>query len=193
MSMIGTIVRSASLHHRNFRKTSNLTYSVWKSVKCNKIHQNEGSSQDILIRFTSGPGIHGARLNTRYLTTSTTKTKEPSSKIEETVERLKEKKKAEPEVAKESEKVVKTSAATSAPVAKDETTTNVETPRKKTLWVRFKDEVKHYYSGFKLLYLDVNVSSKILLKLVRGKPLTRRESRQLVRTTSVIYTIYHSF
>ena len=186
MSMIGTIVRSASLHHRNFRKTSNLTYSVWKSVKCNRIHQNGGSSQDILIRFTSGPGIHGARLNTRYLTTSTSKTKEPSSKIEETVERLKEKKKAEPEVAKETEKVVKTSAATSAPVAKDETTTTVETPRKKTLWVRFKDEVKHYYSGFKLLYLDVNVSSKILLKLVRGKPLTRRESRQLVRTTSVI-------
>ena len=99
MSMIGTIVRSASLH-RNFRKTSNLTYSVWKSVKCNKIHQNGGSSQDILIRFTSGPGIHGARLNTRYLTTSTSKTKEPSSKIEETVERLKEKKKAEPEVVK---------------------------------------------------------------------------------------------
>ena len=194
MSMIGTIVRSASLHHRNFRKTSNLTYSVWKSVKCNRIHQNGGSSQDILIRFTSGPGIHGARLNTRYLTTSTTKTKEPSSKIEETVERLKEKKKAEPEVAKETEKVVKTSTATSAPVAKDETTTTVETPRKKTLWVRFKDEVKHYYSGFKLLYLDVNVSSKILLKLVRGKPLTRRESRQLVRTTSVIiYNIYPAF
>jgi LETM1 and EF-hand domain-containing protein 1 len=128
------------------------------------------------------------------LTTSTTKTKEPSSKIEETVERLKEKKKAEPEVAKETEKVVKTSTATSAPVAKDETTTTVETPRKKTLWVRFKDEVKHYYSGFKLLYLDVNVSSKILLKLVRGKPLTRRESRQLVRTTSVIiYNIYPAF
>ena len=185
MSMIGTIVRSASLHHRNFRKTSNLTYSVWKSVKCNKIHQNEGSSQDILIRFTSGPGIHGARLNTRYLTTSTTKTKEPSSKIEETVERLKEKKKAEPEVAKDlTEKVVKTPAAsTSAPVAKVE-------DGKKTLWVRFKDEVKHYYSGFKLLYLDVNVSAKILWKIVHGKPLTRRESRQLVRTTSVIYTIY---
>ena len=115
----------------------------------------------------------------------TSKTKEPSSKIEETVERLKEKKKAEPEVAKDlTEKVIKV--ATSAPVAKVETTTTVETPRKKTLWVRFKDEVKHYYSGFKLLYLDVNVSSKILLKLVRGKPLTRRESRQLVRTTSVI-------
>ena len=103
MSMIGTIVRSASLH-RNFRKTSNLTYSVWKSVKCNRIQQN-GGCQDILIRFTSGPGIHGARLNTRYLTTTEGKTKEPSSKIEETVERLKEKKKAEPEVAKETEKV----------------------------------------------------------------------------------------
>ena len=188
MSMIGTIVRSASLH-RNFRKTSNLTYSVWKSVKCNRIHQN-GGCQDILIRFTSGPGIHGARLNTRYLTTSTSKTKEPSSKIEETVERLKEKKKAEPEVAKETEKVVKV---TATPVAKVETTTTVETPGNKTLWVRFKDEVKHYYSGFKLLFLDVNVSSKILWKIVRGKPLTRRESRQLVRTTSVIYTINPAF
>merc|ERR1719319_113840 len=183
--MIGTIVRSASLH-RNFRKTSNLTYSVWKSVKCNKVHQNGGSSQDILIRFTSGPGIHGARLNTRYLTTSTSKTKEPSSKIEETVERLKEKKKAEPEVAKETEKVVKLDA---TPVAKVETTTTVETPGKKTLWVRFKDEVKHYYSGFKLLYLDVNVSSKILWKVIHGKPLTRRESRQLVRTTSDLFRL----
>ena len=191
MSMIGTIVRSASLH-RNFRKTSNLTYSVWKSVKCNRIHQNGGPSQDILIRFTSGPGIHGARLNTRYLTTSTTRTKEPSSKIEETVERLKEKKKAEPEVAKETEKVVKLEKVVkidTTPVAKVETTTTVETPGQKTLWVRFKDEVKHYYSGFKLLFLDVNVSSKILWKIIRGKPLTRRESRQLVRTTSVIYTI----
>jgi len=184
MSMIGTIVRSASLH-RNFRKTSNLTYSVWKSVKCNRIHQN-GGCQDILIRFTSGPGIHGARLNTRYLTTSTSKTKEPSSKIEETVERLKEKKKAEPEVAKETEKVVKV---TATPVAKVETTTTVETPGNKTLWVRFKDEVKHYYSGFKLLFLDVNVSSKILWKIVRGKPLTRRESRQLVRTTSDLFRL----
>jgi LETM1 and EF-hand domain-containing protein 1 len=117
------------------------------------------------------------------LTTSTSKTKEPSSKIEETVERLREKKKAEPDVTKETEKVVKV---TATPVAKVETTTTVETPGKKTLWVRFKDEVKHYYSGFKLLFLDVNVSSKILWKIVRGKALTRRESRQLVRTTSVI-------
>lgn len=184
MSMIGTIVRSASLH-RNFRKTSNLSYSVWKSVKCNRIQQN-GGCQDILIRFTSGPGIHGARLNTRYLTTTAGKTKEPSSKIEETVERLKEKKKAEPEVAKETEKVA---AAKATPVVKVETTTTVETPGTKTLWVRFKDEVRHYYSGFKLLFLDVNVSSKILWKIVRGKPLTRRESRQLVRTTSDLFRL----
>ena len=35
-------------------------------------------------------------------------------------------------------------------------------PAKKSLWVRFKNEVNHYVSGFKLLYLDVKVSSKAL-------------------------------
>ena len=129
------------------------------------------------------------RLNARYLTTSTTKTKEPSSKIEETVERLKEKKKSEePETSgQETSKKVATTAAT--PIVKDEPAKVVDTSAKKSLWIRFKDEVRHYYSGFKLLFLDINVSSKIMWKIVRGIPLTRRESRQLVRTTSVIFLL----
>ena len=124
-------------------------------------------------------------MNTRYLTTSTNKPREPSSKIEETVERLKEKKKSEePETSgKEASKKL----ATSTTIVKDDATKVVDTSAKKSLWIRFKDEVRHYYSGFKLLCLDVNVSSKIMWKIVRGKPLTRRESRQLVRTTSVIF------
>ena len=118
-------------------------------------------------------------MNTRYLTTSTTKPT-PSSKIEETVERLKEKKKSEePETSGKE--------ATATTIVKDEATKVVDPSDKKSLWIRFKDEVRHYYSGFKLLCLDVNVSSKIMWKIVRGKPLTRRESRQLVRTTSVIF------
>ena len=123
-------------------------------------------------------------MNTRYLTTSTTKPT-PSSKIEETVERLKEKKKSEePETTgKEDSK----KEATATTIVKDEATKVVDPSAKKSLWIRFKDEVRHYYSGFKLLCLDVNVSSKIMWKIVRGKPLTRRESRQLVRTTSVIF------
>jgi len=181
MSMINTILRSASVH-RNIRKTSKLSYSVWKSVKCNNLQQNgSGYRNNVIVRFHCGPSIQGARLNTRYLTTSTTKPT-PSSKIEETVERLKEKKKSEePETSGKE--------ATATTIVKDEATKVVDPSDKKSLWIRFKDEVRHYYSGFKLLCLDVNVSSKIMWKIVRGKPLTRRESRQLVRTTSDVFRL----
>jgi hypothetical protein len=39
------------------------------------------------------------------------------------------------------------------------------------------DECKHYYSGFKLLFLDVRVSSGIVWKVLNGYTLSRRESR----------------
>jgi LETM1 and EF-hand domain-containing protein 1 len=42
---------------------------------------------------------------------------------------------------------------------------------------RFVDECKHYYSGFKLLFLDVRVSSGIVWKVLNGYTLSRRESR----------------
>jgi len=58
---------------------------------------------------------------------------------------------------------------------------------KKSLKQRFIDECKHYYSGFKLLFLDVKVSSKIIWKILKGNGLTRRERKQLVRTTSDVF------
>ena len=147
--------------HRNFRKTSNLTYSVWKSFK----------DQRILLNFQCGPHVQVSRVHARLLNTSSLRSKEPSSKIEETVERLKEKQTVPVEVVQRpQQKSVKPES----------------TVAKKSLWIRFKDECKHYYSGFRLLFLDVKVSSKIVWKITRGKTLTRRESRQLVRTTSVI-------
>lgn len=42
---------------------------------------------------------------------------------------------------------------------------------------RFVEECKHYYSGFKLLFLDVRVSSKIIWKVLNGHTLSRRENR----------------
>ncbi len=135
--------------------------------------------------------------------------KEASSKIEETVERLKEKEKqkiidstvdaklAESATASSVDDPVDTGVVTPKPVEKPPSPPPEPAPAppaaaapvavepKKSLWVRFKDEVNHYYSGFKLLFLDVKVSSKIVWKILRGKTLTRRESRQLVRTTSV--------
>ena len=66
---------------------------------------------------------------------------------------------------------------------------DVETRSKKTLWTKVKDEIIHYYSGFKLFCLEVRISSKITWKLLRGKELTRRENRQLIRTVSDLFRI----
>ena len=60
---------------------------------------------------------------------------------------------------------------------------------KRGIWEKVKDEAKHYYSGFKLLALDVKISSKIVYKIAQGKNLTRRENRQLVRTVSDLFRL----
>lgn len=76
----------------------------------------------------------------------------PSSKVEETVNAVKEKNQKESE-GKE--------------VA--------EVKPKKTLKQRVMDEVMHYYHGFKLLGLNAKISFKLALKKMKGIELTRRE------------------
>ncbi|KAI8384752.1 LETM1-like protein-domain-containing protein [Radiomyces spectabilis] len=66
------------------------------------------------------------------------------------------------------------------------TNTAVSQTPKKTLWQKVKDEAVHYWHGTKLLGMEIRISSKLLKKLLRGKSLTRREARQLRRTTSDI-------
>ena len=46
------------------------------------------------------------------------------------------------------------------------------------------EEAKHYWLGFKLLWADVSTSTRILRRVLAGNPLSRREKRQLERTTS---------
>ncbi|KAJ3033156.1 hypothetical protein HDV00_006685 [Rhizophlyctis rosea] len=55
--------------------------------------------------------------------------------------------------------------------------------KKKPLKERIMDELKHYWHGTKLLGTEVAISSRLLVKLLRGNTLSRRESRQLRRTT----------
>ncbi|KAF3329404.1 LETM1 and EF-hand domain-containing protein 1 [Carex littledalei] len=50
----------------------------------------------------------------------------------------------------------------------------------------FMSAVRHYWHGTKLLWTDTKISSKLLLKLINGKELSRREQRQLTHTTSDI-------
>jgi len=84
--------------------------------------------------------------------TSSLLSEKPSSKIEETVNAVKEKAQKEAE-GKE--------VATVKPT--------------KSIKQKVIDEVMHYYHGFKLLGLNAKISFKLALKKMRGQELTRRE------------------
>lgn len=51
-------------------------------------------------------------------------------------------------------------------------------------WKTAKHEFEHYKVGTQLLWFEVKISSRLALKSARGKSLTRRERRQLTRTTA---------
>lgn len=91
---------------------------------------------------------------------------EPSSKVEETVNSLKEEKE---EKEKEKMTVAVTSDIAKAP--------EKAVAQKPTLWQKIKAEMLHYYHGFRLLGLDMKISAKLLWRLLKGKELTRREHR----------------
>ncbi|XP_071448832.1 mitochondrial proton/calcium exchanger protein [Hetaerina americana] len=92
--------------------------------------------------------------------------RKPSSKVEETVEVLKESLKKKSDVTP-AEPIV----------------------TKKSLGQRVLDEIKHYYHGFKLLFIDIKVSWGLGWRVLNGKSLTRREHRQLVRTVSDLFRL----
>lgn len=48
---------------------------------------------------------------------------------------------------------------------------------------RIKEELVHYWHGSKLLAAETKISSRLLIKLLKGSQLSRREYRQLQRTT----------
>lgn len=73
------------------------------------------------------------------------------------------------------------------PVAKEDTNVIDKSSdviiKKKPLITRIKDELVHYWQGTKLLGLEIKISTKLTYKLLKGQKLTRREYRQLKRTT----------
>lgn len=56
------------------------------------------------------------------------------------------------------------------------------TEPKLTIWQKVKHEAQHYWDGTKLLGYEMKVSTKLLLKLIAGYGLSRRETKQLQRT-----------
>lgn len=53
----------------------------------------------------------------------------------------------------------------------------------------FLEAVQHYRVGTKLLWADIRISFRLLLKLASGKNLSRRERQQLTRTTADIFRL----
>ncbi|XP_046504694.1 LETM1 domain-containing protein LETM2, mitochondrial isoform X3 [Equus quagga] len=47
---------------------------------------------------------------------------------------------------------------------------------------KIMDELKYYYNGFYLLWIDTKVAARMVWRLLHGQVLTRRERRRLLRT-----------
>ncbi|XP_042333134.1 LETM1 domain-containing protein LETM2, mitochondrial isoform X2 [Sceloporus undulatus] len=60
---------------------------------------------------------------------------------------------------------------------------------KKSLRQRIVDEVKHYYNGFHLLWIDTKVAARMVWRLLHGQILTRRERRRLMRTSADLFRL----
>ncbi|KAJ1960776.1 LETM1 domain-containing protein ylh47 [Dispira parvispora] len=56
-------------------------------------------------------------------------------------------------------------------------------PQKKPLMQRIKDELHHLWDGTKLLALETKISTKLVYRMIKGHTLSRREQRQLSRTS----------
>lgn len=51
---------------------------------------------------------------------------------------------------------------------------------KKSLGQRVLDELRHYYHGFRLLWIDTKIAARMLWQVLNGHSLTRRERRQVM-------------
>lgn len=50
---------------------------------------------------------------------------------------------------------------------------------KKSLGQKILDELKHYYHGFRLLWIDTKIAARMLWRILNGHTLSRRERRQV--------------
>jgi len=120
----------------------------------------------------------------RLLHTSRVGQREPESKVEETLEALKDSVKkvspTEPGDSVVAEAKIPPKVAEVKDVHHPAVPEAVVTPReKKSLWVRFKAEMVHYYHGFRLLFIDIRVAVRLIWHVLNGRTLMRRERKQV--------------
>ncbi|XP_065156322.1 mitochondrial proton/calcium exchanger protein isoform X2 [Atheta coriaria] len=148
--------------------------SLNKSFEFNKEHpaskSNTLSRPQPLLSFLLRPNT--LPLSVRHISTTPIRYDEPlkpSSKVEATVKAIKEK--AEKEAA----------------------AVPAETPPKavvkKSIKDKVLDELRHYYHGFRLLFIDIRISYGLLWRVLNGNTLTRREYRLLMRTVGDMFRL----
>ncbi|CAI5697021.1 mitochondrial proton/calcium exchanger protein isoform X2 [Oreochromis niloticus] len=62
-------------------------------------------------------------------------------------------------------------------------------PVRRTLRQWVVDEIKHYYHGFRLLWIDTTIAGRMLWRVLNGHPLSRRERRQFLRTCADVFRL----
>ncbi|XP_076992333.1 mitochondrial proton/calcium exchanger protein isoform X2 [Tamandua tetradactyla] len=65
----------------------------------------------------------------------------------------------------------------------------VEVAQEKTLRQKVMDELKHYYHGFRLLWIDTTIAARMLWRVLHGHTLTRRERRQFLRICADLFRL----
>lgn len=160
-------------------------------------HFPENSS----FRFLNPSKQYEYNFHSRSISTNFALYEKSSSKVEDVVKNLKE-------VEKEKEKSAAATAATETPKTPETTTISTSAPQqqqqvasvatesavssqvvKKSLGQKIWAELVHYYHGFRLLFIDINVCRKYLWQILKGEQLSRREHRLLIRTTSDLFRL----
>lgn len=127
----------------------------------------EGGSRNSIILQCNSFSVPQC-LNRHF--SSSVKGSKDSSKVERTIKALKQEKEAESSL-KEEENVTE--------VVKVRASEKEIVPKKPSIAQRIIKELKHYYHGFRLLFIDIKVAAHYSWQMLRGKSLTRRERRQV--------------
>lgn len=130
----------------------------------------------------------------RYIHLSSSKWEKESSKVESTLKALKVKEKEnQQKISSSSSSTGSTASSTVISSSSGKTDASGkqldDTKPKRSLGKRIKDEIIHYYHGFRLLFIDIQISSRLAWKVLRSKELSRREHEQLVRTTADLFRL----
>lgn len=154
-----------------------LLFRVYQISTVNKLYQypTVHGAQGLLPRNSLILSTHHKHLkwpsepiiSSLHTSSSNSEPGDGESKVEQAVKAIQEKKKARELSASERDELL-------------HNTPQVLFP-KKSLATRFKDEVLHFWNGFKLLWTEMKIAGRLLRQVLNGHTLSRREYKQVLK------------